>query len=246
VAARTRPKKDRLPHGSAKERILDAAEALFATSGLDGVSFRDLATAAGVSLSATHYYFDSKHAVLAEVFGRSAKAMTERRTALLAEATAGGTGAVSLETILEAFLRPAFEVTRGDRNDVFNRLRARLAVEQSEVTREIVSAAFDRNDAAFIAVLVRTLPAISQEAIYWRFHFLVGAMLYTMSDSGQLSGLSAGLCSPLDTERALSAMIVSFAALFRSPEHDERPAAEGVSAGSSLADAKTGEIDGRA
>lgn len=86
MAVQARKKRERLPHGSAKERILDSAETLFADSGLDGVSFRDLATTAGVSLSATHSYFGSKRAVLAEIFARHARMMTNRRATLLATA----------------------------------------------------------------------------------------------------------------------------------------------------------------
>lgn len=65
-------------------------------------------------------------------------------------------------------------MTQGDRNDVFNRLLARLTVERSEVTREIKSAAFDENDRMFIAALQRALPGLDPETIHWRFHFLVG------------------------------------------------------------------------
>jgi len=213
MAVKVGRRKERLPHGSAKERILDTAENLFADSGLEGVSFRDLASAAGVSLSATHYYFGSKEAVLAEVFARHAKMMTDRRTALLDRATASGR-TPSLEEVLDAFLRPAFELTLGDRNDVLNRLLARLAVERDEVTRNIRSAAFDENDRTFIAALQLTLPELNAEVVHWRFHFLVGSMIYTMSGAGQLEGLSQDQYTTADTDKALALMISSFAALF--------------------------------
>ena len=213
VTAR-RQHKQRLPRGVAKERILVSAEGLFAASGVDGVTFRELASAAGVSLSATHYYFQSKHAVLAEVFARKAKSMTDRRAVLL-EAASTTAGGPSLDAILDAFLRPAFEVTRGDRNDPFNKLRARLAVEQSEVTRAIVSTAFDESDGVFLGALARALPALSPQEIHWRFHFLVGALVYTIADAGQLEGLSQGLCTSADTDDALTQMVAAFTALFR-------------------------------
>ena len=214
MALKGQSKRQRVPHGSARERIIDTAEGLFAEAGLDGVSFRDLASAAGVSLSATHYYFESKHALLAEVFTRQARVMIERRLALLDAAKTGPRGA-PLEEILDAFLRPAFEVTGGDRNDVFNRLLARLAVERGDIAREIKSAAFDENDGLFIAALGRALPNLRPEDLHWRFHLLVGAMIYTISDAGQIEGLSRGLCSTTDTDRALDEMVHSFAAVFR-------------------------------
>jgi hypothetical protein len=42
-------------------------------------------------------------------------------------------------------------------------------------------------------------------------------MIYTMSDSGQLEGLSGGKCFSAQTDLALAAMVKTFSALFRSP-----------------------------
>jgi AcrR family transcriptional regulator len=207
----------RLNHGEARDRILRAAEKLFAVDGYDAVSFRDLTDAAGVSLSAIHYHFGSKQAVLSEIFARRAALLTNRRLELLEAAHRYSERRPSLESILDAFLRPAFEVTRGDRNDLFNRLRARVSLEHGATTRKIVSRAFDDNDLRFIEELKTALPDLSYEDVHWRFHFLVGAMLYTMSDSGQLEGLSGRKCQPTQTDVALQTMITTFASLFRSP-----------------------------
>ena len=219
----------RLNHGEARERILEAAEKLFAVDGYDAVSFRDLTAAAGVSLSAIHYHFGSKEAVFAEVFARRSSLLTKRRLELLEAARRYGGRPPSLESILDAFLRPGFEVTRGDRNDLFNRLRARVSLERGGTTREIVSCAFDENDLIFIDELKAALPALTHEDVHWRFHFLVGAMIYTMSDSGQLEGLSGGACSPSDTDFALASMVQTFSALFRSPSMHRSRATEEAS-----------------
>jgi AcrR family transcriptional regulator len=207
----------RLSHGEARERIIEAAEHLFAVDGYDAVSFRDLTAAAGVSLSAIHYHFGSKEAVLAEIFVRRAGLLTKRRLELLESAHRYGSKPASLESILDAFLRPAFEVTRGDRNDLFNRLRARVSLEHRATTREIVSRAFDANDLLFIDELKAAVPELTHEDVHWRFHFMVGAMIYTMSDSGQLEGLSRGACATSETDFALLSMVKTFASLFRSP-----------------------------
>jgi AcrR family transcriptional regulator len=207
----------RLRHGEARERIIDAAEKLFAVDNYDAVSFRSLTAAAGVSLSAINYHFGSKEAVLSEIFARRAVLLTKRRVELLEAALRYGGRPASLESILDAFLRPAFEVTRGDRNDLFNRLRARVSLEHSATTRDIVSRAFDQNDLRFINELAAALPELIHEDLHWRFHFLVGAMIYTMSDSGQLEGLSGGKCSASETDLALASMVRMFSAVFRSP-----------------------------
>ena len=183
-------------------------------AGLEGVNFRDLASAAGVSLSAAHYYFDSKQAILADVFARRAKTMTDRRAELLDLALASNQLRPDLADVLRAFVQPAFELTHGDRHDVFNRLLARLAVEPSEANRAIVSKAFVDNDLRFLEAIRKALPHLEEESVQWRFHFLVGAMIYTMSDSGHMQVLSNGLYAPGDTEHALSALVKSFTAVF--------------------------------
>lgn len=226
---RKKRSRQRLNHGEARERILYAAEKLFAVEGYDAVSFRDLTNAAGVSLSAIHYHFGSKQAVLSEIFARRAASLTGRRIELLDAAHRYSSGRPSLEGVLDAFLRPAFEVTHGDRNYLFNRLRARVSLERSATAREIARRAFDENDTRFIEELKSVLPELAYEDLYWRFSFLVGAMLYTMYDSGQLEGLSGGKCRSAQTEVALETMIKTFAALFRSlPMARFRPKKERV------------------
>ena len=179
--------------------------------------FDSLTAAAGVSLSAIHYHFGSKEAVLSEIFARRAALLTKRRLELLEAALRYGGRPASLESILDAFLRPAFEVTRGDRNDLFNRLRARVSLEHSAKTRAIVSRAFDENDLRFIDELGAALPDLAHEDLHWRFHFLVGAMIYTMSNSGQLDGLSRRKCWSTQTDLALASMVKAFSAVLRSP-----------------------------
>ncbi|MBN2371901.1 MAG: TetR/AcrR family transcriptional regulator [Vicinamibacteria bacterium] len=53
-----------------RERLLDAAERLFAERGFDGTSVREIADAAKVNLGAINYHFRSKKNLYTEVFAR--------------------------------------------------------------------------------------------------------------------------------------------------------------------------------
>ena len=53
---------------STKERILQAAEEVFATKGFDGASTRDIASKAGVNISSLHYHWESKETLYYAVF----------------------------------------------------------------------------------------------------------------------------------------------------------------------------------
>ncbi len=72
-----------MPAGT-RERILDAAEELFAEKGIVATSLRVLTKAAGVNLAAVHYYFGSKEALLDAVLERRAEAVNLERLASLA------------------------------------------------------------------------------------------------------------------------------------------------------------------
>jgi hypothetical protein len=55
---RTRPSRPSgPPSAETRERVLDAAERLFAERGIEAVSIRDITRAAGVNLAAINYHF---------------------------------------------------------------------------------------------------------------------------------------------------------------------------------------------
>jgi len=54
--------------GSTKARILDAAEAVFASRGFTGASTREIAARAGVNISSLHYHWASKETLYVAVF----------------------------------------------------------------------------------------------------------------------------------------------------------------------------------
>ena len=208
----------RLANGLVKARITETAETLFAEVGFDAVSFRDITNRAGVAVSAIQYHFGSKHAILSEIFARHSKRLTDQRLALLEGVPRDANGRPVLDALLDAFLRPSFLPLNGESNEFFNRLRARLSNESSSVMRDILRDAFDANDHAFLSALMAALPSLSPATIHWRFHMMVGAMIYTMADPGQLAELSDNLCRSSDHETALRQIAATFAAAFRAPE----------------------------
>ena len=53
-----------------RERILDAALGLFRRKGFEGATMRDIARAAGMSLGAAYYYFETKEALVLAYYQR--------------------------------------------------------------------------------------------------------------------------------------------------------------------------------
>jgi len=69
---------------ASRDAILDAAEALFGRFGPEGVSLRQIASAAGsANHSAVHYHFKNKEGLLDGIFDRRLTSLEKRRSMLL-------------------------------------------------------------------------------------------------------------------------------------------------------------------
>lgn len=85
-----------------RERLLDAAERLFAAEGFKRASIREITAAAGCNLAAVNYHFGGKAALYREVFRRRIGIMRGQRLAAL-EKAAAAQAAPDLEAMLRAF-----------------------------------------------------------------------------------------------------------------------------------------------
>src|SRR4029077_13793684 len=92
------------------ERILDAAERLFADHGFEGTSIRDIVDTAKVNLAAVHYHFRSKEALLEAVLTRRISLVNDARLQRLDTAEAAAAPrSPSVEEVLRAFIIPTVE-----------------------------------------------------------------------------------------------------------------------------------------
>lgn len=205
--------RDTTPGAQTREKILDTASKLFAERGVEGVSLRELTSKAGVNIAAVHYHFGSKDGILPELFARSSKPIVKWRVELLDKVRRHTDGRPFLEDVLEAFLRPALQSGRRQ-NASFVHLRARLALERDEAKRRVLSRTFDASSRKFIEAIAEALPDLPRIELYWRFHFLMGCMFYTMADGGRIQSLSDGQCDPSDTDAALHRLVAIFSQVF--------------------------------
>jgi AcrR family transcriptional regulator/transposase len=210
----------RKPEAATVDRIVAVAEKMFAEYGYRGVSLRAVMRECGVNAAAIHYHFGSKEALLEEIFVRRAGALNSARLRLLDHCMLSETADDSerLELILHAFLSPAFSLPDGDEGvRRFTRLRSAIAHENAELSQQLVSRHFNETSGHFIAALRRVLPHLPDQALLWRFHFLLGAQYYTLSNPGRIESLSAGSCDASDLQSALDEMVAFVAAGFRAP-----------------------------
>jgi AcrR family transcriptional regulator len=175
-----------------EQRILDAAEALFAQHGFAATSLRMITTQAGVNLAAVHYHFGSKEALLRATLDRLISPVNHERLAMLerAEAAAGDRPA-SIEAVLEAFIAPDLRMMRdlGDRGALLFRFLGRSHTEPSELVQSLIRAQFMDLGQRFLAAFCRALPALPEAELYWRLHCVVGVITYLMADTASLGML---------------------------------------------------------
>lgn len=201
-----------------RQRIIEAAENLFARRGIEGVSIRDITRAAGVNLAAINYHFGTKSALAAEVFKHCIDPLNARRLELLdaVEGRAGG-HAPGLESILEAMIRPAVErgFDREQDTETFLRLTGRCLSEPNAEIEQLVRAHFEKLIRRFDAAFLRALPGLEAEELFWRMKFIIGALHYSLLTCGKQRSLPAKLRKALDAEGLIQRLVAFTAAGLR-------------------------------
>lgn len=198
---------------STKDRILGAAEELFAQHGFAGTSLRLVTSRADVNIAAVNYHFGSKENLVNEVFRRRMDEMSARRMDQLKAAQSAHPG--ELEPVLAAFVEPALAIAR-DRHGggAFIRVIARAYAEKNDSLRKFLSDQYGHVPREFAKAIAECLPALGKEQLYWRLDFLSGALTYAMADFGLIKR-PANLSELAHRQRAAKELIGFMAAGFR-------------------------------
>ncbi len=170
---------------STKDRILGAAEELFAQHGFAGTSLRQVTSRADVNIAAVNYHFGSKENLVNEVFRRRMDDMSAQRVAMLEAAQREHPG--ELEPVLAAFVEPALALAQ-DRHGggAFIRVIARAYAEKNDSLRKFLSDQYGHVPREFARAIARCLPDLPKEQLVWRLDFLSGALTYAMADFGMI------------------------------------------------------------
>lgn len=194
---------------STKERILGAAEELFAQQGFSGTSLRQVTSRAEVNIAAVNYHFGSKENLVNEVFRRRMDEMSAQRLEMLGKAQQDAAG--NLEAILAAFVEPALTLA-ANRNGggAFIRVIARAYAETNDGLRAFLSERYGHVQRDFARALAVCLPALSKEELYWRLDFLGGSLTYAMADFGLIKRPAD--VSEVEHRRRAGSELIRFAA----------------------------------
>jgi AcrR family transcriptional regulator len=199
----------KLPSNPTKERILSAAELLFAETGIATTSLRRITGRARVNLAAVNYHFGSKDGLIDAVYERRLGPVTEEWLSNISELERDyGEDPPPVEKIVEAFVLPvarlASDEIRGGR--IFMRLLAQGYSEARHYFEKLFSSQYQHVLDRYRQALRRDLPDVPGETLCWRLQFLLGALTQGLS-GGELLRLIEGQADPRDTERAVQELI---------------------------------------
>ncbi|TNF17253.1 MAG: TetR/AcrR family transcriptional regulator [Rhodobacteraceae bacterium] len=187
---RGRPKKVGRPEGQTNlsDKLLDAAELLFAEQGYSGTALRQVADKLDVNPAMTAYYFKNKENLFREVFLRRGLVVARQRLERLAALSAEGSHTV--EDLARAFLEPSAQLMGTRQGRAFLRLHARLHMEPEAFSYALRREVYDESTRAYAQAFHRLLPQATELQIFQKVSLMVGAYLYAFSDTNRLAELA--------------------------------------------------------
>jgi AcrR family transcriptional regulator len=203
--ASTRKKRTTKPTDTTRDKILDAAEALFGERTFDTVSLRDITQRAGVTLALASYHFGAKNKLFADIVARRAVVLGEMRRERLAALEAAGKP--TTEGILDAFYRPLFDRMTEGAAGWTSYLLILAQLGQSNRWLDLLHDNFDPTAELFLDRLAKTLPDVPRPLLMRGFSLSLVAMLQTLSKNRRLDALSGGKVSADDLGEAYDVLL---------------------------------------
>lgn len=173
------------------ERILDAAEQLFAEKGFAETSLRLITSKAGVNLAAVNYHFGSKKSLIQAVFTRFLNPFVLSLEQELDNHEQAGNPEQSLEELLELLVKLVLALTPRSGNDLstFMRLLG-LAFSQSQGhLRKYLGEIYGKVFKRYMALVLRSAPEMPPDVLFWRIHFMLGSVAFTLSSMKALKAM---------------------------------------------------------
>lgn len=204
---------------STKDRILAAAEELFARTGVARTSLRAITALARVNLAAVNYHFGSKEGLVEAVYRRRLEPLNRARLRNLERVERAHKGEPPLEAVLEAFMSPVVELSSdpAQGGPTVMRLLGQTHAEAEETFRNWFTGEYRQVLARYHAALCRALPSVPPEDVRWRLQFLVGALTYPVAERQLVELVSGETIDPKDVGNVVERLLPFVAAGFRAP-----------------------------
>lgn len=196
-----------------KERILDAAESLFARKGFYATSLRAITAEAKVNLAAVNYHFGSKEALLDAVFERRLTPLNRLRVEGIHDVREKAELAgkpPKAEALLRAFLEPTMRLLCPETGaEDFVLLVGYGLVDPEGPVGKSFLARMEEVFSLLCESLCKALPHIPREEVSRRLQFVLGAFAHTLRWCGR-RGVPQGLLPPPPDPALLAESVIHF------------------------------------
>jgi len=172
---------------STKNKILDAAEHLFAVNGFNGTSLREITSQAEVNLAAVNYHFGSKKELIKAVMSRYMNELSPRLEVTLKKVCEDEKKPTLIE-VFSAFVQPLLWLNEFKENGTSNflQLLGRGYTDSQGFLRWFLTTQYPGVISNFVEAVYKAYPELTAEEVFWRLHFTMGTLVFTMSSSDAL------------------------------------------------------------
>ncbi|QSX42422.1 TetR/AcrR family transcriptional regulator [Shewanella cyperi] len=174
-----------------KTRILDAAEKLFAERGFSETSLRLITSKAEVNLASVNYHFGSKKELIRAVLARYLDVFMPAASLAL-EKLQHSDGTASLNEIFSALVGPLLDLNkmRHEGTRIFLQLLGRGYIESQGHLRWFITTHYGEHLSLFVKVVCQSAPHIPPAEMFWRLHFTLGTVVFTMASADALTEIA--------------------------------------------------------
>lgn len=167
------------------KKIMVAAEALFAEQGFAETTMREITGAAKVNLAAVNYHFGSKKGLISAVAEKYLSPLASHlNTALDERVSVAGDETISAEELLEILMRCLLQMGKAKQFalPVFMRLLELIYMKNQDELRDAMISRYSVQFTPFIELIRKDAAIMSDEEFFWRLHFLLGSVVFTLSN----------------------------------------------------------------
>lgn len=165
-----------------RNKLLNAAERLFAEKGYDGTSLRDIADSAKQHLALSTYHFGTKEGLFEEVIKRRALELEEIRLGELEKIKVGSISrSAAVRALIEAYCLPLIRVHSQSNRQWQAHVRLLSQIISVQRWVPLVRKCYDNCARQYIAKFEQALPHANPDDLLDSFSFMIATMLYVCS-----------------------------------------------------------------
>lgn len=199
-----------------KDKILDAAEQLFAVTGFAETSMREITSKAGVNLASVNYHFGSKKGLIKAVVDRYLAVFLPQLLDEISDLEKQK-GNYNISDLFSCFKRPLLHLEQISPEGAiyFIRLIGRGYIDFQGHLRKFITDKYGDELEQLQSAFRKTMPELSPAEVFWRLHFTMGTSVFTLSAADALKDISlVDFEQEMTTEKILDQLLPYLAAGF--------------------------------